>query len=159
MKRLLSFVAALSILVASIILTGCNNITIETETKNETSAAEDIKTVSTDIEEKKNPDGYRQIDAEEAKRMMDEETGYIILDVRTVQEYNEGHIPGAILLPDYEVEDRAEELLPDKEQLILVYCRSGNRSKGASAALSKLGYTNVVEFGGIRSWPYETETL
>ncbi len=159
MKRLLSFVAALSILIASIILTGCNNITIETETKNETSASEDIKRDSTDIEEKKNPDGYRQIDAEEAKRMMDEETEYIILDVRTEQEYNEGHIPGAILLPDYEVEDRAEELLPDKEQLILVYCRSGNRSKGASAALAKLGYTNVVEFGGIRSWPYETETL
>ena len=86
---------------------------------------------------------------------MDEETGYIILHVRTEQEYSEGHIPGAVLLPDYEVAERAEELLPDKEQLILVYCRSGNRSRGASAALAKLGYTNVVEIGGFLSCSYD----
>lgn len=100
---------------------------------------------------------YRQVTAEEAKKLMDTGTGYVILDVRTEEEYAEGHIPNAVLLPDYEVAERAEKELPDKNQLILVYCRSGNRSKAASAALVRLGYTNVVEFGGIRNWPYETE--
>jgi len=100
---------------------------------------------------------YRQVSAEEARRMMDEEENYIILDVRTTEEFAEGHIPGAILIPDYEIEDRAADELTDKSQLILVYCRSGNRSKTASQKLAELGYSNVVEFGGIRSWPYEIE--
>ena len=101
--------------------------------------------------------GYMQITAEEAKEIMDNETDYIILDVRTEEEYEEGHIPGAILIPDYDIEDKAENVLTDKEQIILVYCRSGNRSKGASETLAKMGYTNVKEFGGINDWPYETE--
>lgn len=101
--------------------------------------------------------GYRQVSAEEAKKMMDSEKGYVILDVRTQEEYEEGHIPDAVLLPDFEVEQRAAEQLPDKEQLILVYCRSGNRSKSAASTLVNMGYTNVVEFGGIRDWPYDVE--
>jgi rhodanese-related sulfurtransferase len=154
MKRLFSLTAILVLMLAASVLTGCQS---KTSTDNPSSANISDSSV-TDKSETKNSDGYRQVDAEEAKRIMDEETGYIILDVRTEQEYSEGHIPGAVLLPDYEVAERAEELLPDKEQLILVYCRSGNRSRGASAALAKLGYTNVVEFGGIRSWPYDIVT-
>ncbi len=101
--------------------------------------------------------GYRKITAEEAKALMDTEVGYIILDVRTREEYDEGHIPGAILIPNTEIEARAEETLTDKEQLILVYCRSGRRSKLAAQILVELGYTNVKEFGGIIDWPYAVE--
>ena len=97
------------------------------------------------------------ITAEEAKEIMDSEEGYIILDVRTQEEYNESHIPGAILIPDTEIEARAEKELTDKDQLILVYCRSGRRSKLAAEALVELGYTNIKEFGGIIDWPYEVE--
>ena len=98
---------------------------------------------------------YEQISGAEAKVLMDSESGYIIIDARTQEEYDEGHIPGAILIPEYEIADRAEKELPDKDQLILVYCRSGRRSKIAAEELVKLGYTNVKEFGGIIDWKYE----
>ena len=98
---------------------------------------------------------YEQITAEQAKTIMDTETDYIIIDARTEEEFAEGHIENAILIPEYEIAKRAENELPDKEQLILVYCRSGRRSKIASEELVKLGYTNVKEFGGIIDWPYE----
>ena len=98
---------------------------------------------------------YEQITAEQAKSIMDTETDYIIIDARTEEEFAEGHIENAILIPEYEIADRAEKELPNKEQLILVYCRSGRRSKIASEELVKLGYTNVKEFGGIIDWPYE----
>ena len=101
---------------------------------------------------------YRQITMDEAVAMMKEEKGYIILDVRTVAEYNEKHSPGAINIPNEAIGSDAIPELPDKDQLILVYCRSGNRSKQASEKLVKLGYTNVVEFGGIIDWPGETQT-
>lgn len=101
--------------------------------------------------------GYRQVTAQEAKELMDSEEGYIILDVRTDEEYAEGHIPGAILIPHDDIANQAEETLADKDQLILVYCRSGNRSRQAAEALAELGYTNVVDFGGINDWPYEIE--
>ena len=99
---------------------------------------------------------YRQVNAEEAAIMMEEESGYIILDVRTAQEYSEKHIPGAINIPNETIGTEDIPELPDKEQLILVYCRSGNRSKQASEKLVKLGYTNIVEFGGINDWTGET---
>ena len=99
---------------------------------------------------------YEQISAEEAKSIMDSEKEYIIIDARTESEFAEGHIDGAILIPEYEISERAEKELPDKNALILVYCRSGRRSKIASDALVNLGYTNVKEFGGIIDWPYET---
>ena len=101
---------------------------------------------------------YRQITMDEAVAMMEEEEGYIILDVRTAVEFDEKHIPGAINIPNEAIGTDAIPELPDKDQLILVYCRSGNRSKQASEKLVKLGYTNVVEFGGIIDWPGETET-
>ena len=100
---------------------------------------------------------YEQISGAEAKALMDSESGYIIIDARTQEEYDQGHIPGAILIPYGEIADRAEKELPDKDQLILVYCRSGRRSKIAAEELVKLGYTNVKEFGGIIDWKYEIE--
>ena len=98
---------------------------------------------------------YEQITAKEAKTIMDTEKDYVIIDARTEEEFAEGHIKNAILIPEYEIAERAEKELPDKEQVILVYCRSGRRSKIASEELVKLGYTNVKEFGGIIDWPYE----
>ncbi len=104
-----------------------------------------------------NTASYQQVDAKAAKELMDAAEDRIILDVRTQDEYDEGHIPGAILIPHDTVANAAEDSLPNKDQLILVYCRSGNRSKQASQVLANLGYTNVVEFGGINNWPYEVE--
>ncbi len=99
---------------------------------------------------------YEQITPAQAKEIMDSQDGYIILDVRTQEEFDEAHIEGAILIPDYEITDKAESILKDKNQLILVYCRSGRRSKLAASDLVTLGYSNVKEFGGIIDWPYET---
>ena len=98
---------------------------------------------------------YEQITPEEAKKIMDSGEEHIILDTREQDEYDEGHIEGAILIPYTEIENKAEEMLPDKDKLILVYCRSGRRSKIAAESLAKLGYANVKEFGGIIDWKYE----
>ena len=100
---------------------------------------------------------YMSITAQEAKERMDSLEDYVILDTRTREEYDEGHIPGAVLIPHDEITEKAEETLTDKGQLILVYCRSGRRSKLAAEALVELGYTNIKEFGGIIDWPYEVE--
>ena len=100
---------------------------------------------------------FVNITAEKAKQLMDTEENYIILDVRTQEEYDQGHIPGAILIPDNRIDADAEKVLTDKNQLILVYCRSGRRSKLAAERLVQLGYTNIKEFGGILDWPYEVE--
>ena len=99
---------------------------------------------------------YKQITMDEAVTMMDEETDYIILDVRRPDEFAEKHIPNAINVPNETIGEEAIPELPDKYQLILVYCRSGNRSKQASKKLAEMGYTNVYEFGGINDWPGET---
>lgn len=98
---------------------------------------------------------YQKISAEEAKEVMQSGNHYIVLDVRTLDEYNEGHIEGAILLSDDELEEKAENTLPDKEATILVYCRSGRRSAAAARELINMGYINVYDFGGIIDWPYE----
>ena len=110
-------------------------------------------------QDKENNQGavYVNITAEEAKQIMDSEEGYIILDVREQDEYDAGHIQGAILIPYTQIEEKANEMLPDKDQLILLYCRSGRRSMIAAEALAELGYTNIKEFGGIIDWPYEVE--
>lgn len=100
---------------------------------------------------------YKQITPEEAKKIIDSGEEHIILDVREQSEYDAGHIPDAILLPYTEIYSKAEEILPQKDKQILVYCRSGRRSKIASADLAQLGYTNIKEFGGILDWPYEVE--
>ena len=101
--------------------------------------------------------GYRQISMDKAVKMMKDEKNYIILDVRRPDEFAEGHIPGAINVPNEEIGSADIAELPDKSQLILVYCRSGRRSKEASEKLVKLGYTNIVEFGGINDWKGEIE--
>ena len=101
---------------------------------------------------------YRQVNMDEAITMMEEGSGYIILDVRTPEEFAEKHIPGAINVANETIGTDEIPELPDKDQLILVYCRSGNRSKQASEKLAALGYTNIVEFGGINDWPGETVT-
>ena len=137
MKRLTRILLpAVIALTAVLILTGCG------------SSADD-KTAG----DKKT---YRQVSPEEAAAMMEEETDYIILDVRTQEEYETAHIPGAICIPNETIGTGDIPELPDKDQLILVYCRSGNRSKQASEKLAKQGYTNIVEFGGINSWTGKT---
>ena len=98
---------------------------------------------------------YNKITAEEAKEMIDTQE-VIILDVRTQEEFKEKHIEGALLIPDYELANVAKSKLPDKNKKILVYCRSGNRSKSAARLLIDMGYTDVYDFGGIINWPYET---
>lgn len=109
------------------------------------------------VSEKGEKTMYEQITAEDAKKIMDSDEDYILLDVREQDEFDEGHIPGAILIPYTEIDNRAEEMLTDKDKQILVYCRSGRRSKIASESLAKLGYTSIKEFGGIIDWPYEVE--
>lgn len=137
MKRLTAILpATVIIMLAALIFTGCG------------SSADD-KTAG----DKKT---YRQVSPEEAAAMMEEESDYIILDVRTQEEYETAHIPGAICIPNETIGTEDIPELPDKEQLILVYCRSGNRSKQASEKLVNQGYTNIVEFGGINSWTGET---
>ena len=132
MKRFtLILLPVLIILMAALILTGCGP------------SADNKKT-------------YRQVSPEEAAAIMEKETDYIILDVRTQEEYEASHIPGAICIPNETIGTDDIPELPDKDQLILVYCRSGNRSKQASEKLAKQGYANIVEFGGINSWTGET---
>ena len=98
---------------------------------------------------------YRQITAKQAKEIMDTEKEYVIVDARTQEEFALGHIEGAICFPYEDVKEKAHVVLPEKDQLILIYCRSGRRSKIAAEILCELGYTNVNEFGGIIDWPYE----
>ena len=108
--------------------------------------------------EEENTASYQQITAEEAKSMMDEQPDAVVLDVREQDEYDAGHIPGAVLLPVGTInEETAASAIPEKDTVVLVYCRSGNRSKTASQALADLGYTQIYEFGGIKDWPYEVE--
>lgn len=112
--------------------------------------------IETEQETEKNM--YIQITASKAKKMMDEQEEIFILDVREQSEYNEGHVPGAVLLPVGTIsEETAAAVIENKDTVVLVYCRSGNRSKTAAQALADLGYTQVYEFGGIRDWPYEVE--
>lgn len=99
---------------------------------------------------------YRQVSSDEAAAMMASESDYLILDVRTQEEYEQGHIPGAVCVPNESIGSGELSALPRKDQLILVYCRSGNRSKQAAQKLADAGYTNIVEFGGILSWTGET---
>ena len=102
---------------------------------------------------------YTNISAEEAKEYIDNNSGFIILDVRSQEEYNEGHIPNAINIPDYEIEERANSELKDKNQVILVYCRSGYRSELSAKKLSQMGYIKIYNFGGIIDWLYDIESF
>ncbi len=132
----------LSVLLAVLLLGGCainTNITDNTSQEN-----------SKDLT-------YKQISMNEAVKLMESETDYIILDVRRPDEFAAGHIPNAVNVPNENIGSEEISELPDKDQMILVYCRSGNRSKQASEKLVKSGYTNIVEFGGIVDWQGETE--
>lgn len=137
------------IILCCIMLSGCVNNNDASVPEKQTE-----QTVVTNGEEK---GMYEQISAEQAYDIMNSEKDFIILDVREQEEYDSGHIPGAVLIPYTEINERAEELIPEKDKLILVYCRSGRRSKIASEALIRLGYTSVKEFGGIIDWKYEVE--
>ncbi len=124
------------------------------DTYSNTSAAEEVGE-SEASEDTRAEASYLQITQDKAKKMMDEKENYVILDVRTEEEYTEGHISNAICIPNETIDQNITEQLPDQEQVILVYCRSGNRSKQASEKLANLGYSNIYEFGGINTWPYE----
>ena len=106
--------------------------------------------------QKRTGDSFQKISSADAAAIMEKKTDYIILDVRTQKEYEEGHIPGAICIPNETIGSEEIPELPNKDQLILVYCRSGNRSKQAAGKLAMQGYTNIVEFGGISDWTGET---
>jgi len=107
--------------------------------------------------EKETTNQIQYVSMDEITTIMQENTNYIILDVRTIEEYNEGHIPNAICIPNETIDETVTKQLPNKDQLILIYCRSGNRSKQAALKLQQLGYTNLVEFGGIIDWDGEIE--
>ena len=126
----------------------------EAKTESSTETATATETEAEQSETTKNT--YEQINGAKAYTLMQSEKDYIIIDARTEEEFAQGHIENAILIPEYEVEQKAPSLLPRKDQLILVYCRSGRRSKIAAEALVNLGYTNVKEFGGIIDWEFET---
>lgn len=96
---------------------------------------------------------YSSITMEDAATLLESENDYLLLDVRTEQEYFSGHIPGAMCIPNEDIDETVVEILTDKEQVIFVYCRSGNRSKQAAEKLANLGYTNIVEIGGVKDWP------
>ena len=133
MKRIL-----IPALAALLLLTGCAHAPAPQQ------AAEDSTKPS-----------WVQIDQETAKRMMEADDGHVIVDVRRQDEYDAGHIPGAILIPNESIVDERPAELPDPEQVILIYCRSGNRSKQAAQKLADLGYSNIYEFGGITTWTGE----
>ena len=146
-----TFLILAVLLAATIALTAC------AEKKAESGAASKAETVSSAEKETANPvpEGYRQISQDEAQKLMQTEKDYIILDVRTPEEYAEGHIPGAICISHDSIPTDTIPELPDKAQLIMIYCRSGRRSKLAAEQLVSQGYTNIVEFGGVNTWQGE----
>ena len=139
MKNLIAIIVILVILVA-----------IGIFLKNRNSSTEDNKVSVKDAK-------IQYVSMNDIEKIMNENENYIILDVRTIEEYNDGHIPGAICIPNETIDENVVSKLPDKEQLILIYCRSGNRSKQATKKLKDLGYLNLIEFGGIIDWPGEIE--
>ncbi len=144
MKKLWLIILAL----AAFTLTAC----YENKTESKVESGEEIIT-----EESEMANSYKQISQEEAKLMMEKDDGHVIVDVRRADEYKEGHIPGAILIPNESISSEQPEELPDLEQIILVYCRSGRRSKEAAEKLANIGYSNIYEFGGIIDWTGDIE--
>lgn len=145
MKKVLLTMTTAFLLTGAMTLMGCS--TTQTDKNNS----------DTNTETKKATAEYQKLSVKEAKDRIDSGDDLVILDVRTAEEYAEKHIPGAVLLPNEDIETEPLEALPDLEQEILVYCRSGNRSAQASKKLLEAGYTNIYDFGGINDWPYETE--
>lgn len=150
-----TFLILAVILTATMIFTACADKKTDqntSDTKKETTVSAEKETANPV------PEGYRQISQDEAQKMMETEKDYIILDVRTPEEYAEGHIPGAICISHDSIPTDTISELPDKNQLIMIYCRSGRRSKLAAEQLVSQGYTNIVEFGGVNTWPGELTT-
>ena len=141
----------ISTLMMSCLLAGCGGN--ELDIKNNLTQVEESNLPQKEVETVVNK--YEKITAEQAKEIMDTESNYIILDVRSLEEYNEGHIKNAVLLPVDNIMTEAGPVIGEKDKTVLVYCRSGNRSKMASGRLAELGYTNIKDFGGIVDWPYE----
>ncbi|MDD4095984.1 MAG: rhodanese-like domain-containing protein [Oscillospiraceae bacterium] len=161
MKKKLITITVVLLSVIFLFAASCRDVTITdasvTSAKSGEAEETDEASGATDSAEEPNP--VRVITAEEAKTMMDTLESYIIVDVREQSEFNAGHIEGAVLVPVGSIEELAPELLPDKDQILLLYCRSGNRSAQAAAKLRDMGYTNIYDFGGIRDWTYETVTV
>lgn len=134
-------IATYTVLMIAVCLIGCGSVNTDQRVQEE-------KTVG---------EGYISISMEEAKQLMEEETDYILLDVRTIEEFEAGHIPGAICIPNENIGEEEIAELPDKEQKILIYCRSGNRSKQAAKKMVALGYQKLVEIGGIIDWTGDVE--
>lgn len=149
------FFAALAVLVMGLALAACGNPAATLAPSNATTPQ---VTQSSAPLSPSTAAGFQTITAEQAKARMDANPSAIILDVRTQAEYDAGHIPGALLLPNENIADTQPALLPDLDAEILLYCRSGNRSRQAATKLAALGYTNLYDFGGIGSWPYATTT-
>lgn len=149
-------IAAVLVLLTALMLSGCSAGSKEEKSDSvkgsPTAAVTEAQTANSI------PSGYRQISQDEARRIMETESGYIILDVRTPEEYAGGHIPGAICISHDAIPTDEIPELPDKDQLILIYCRSGRRSKLAAEQLVGQGYTNIAEFGGINTWTGEITT-
>ena len=137
---------------ALLTLSACSAANGGKETKQDADTSMSVET-----EDETAAEAYHKITAEEAKKMMDE-GGVTVVDVRRADEYADTHIPGAILVPNESIGEEQPELLPDKDAVLLIHCRTGIRSKQASDKLVELGYTNVYDFGGIVDWPYETES-
>ncbi len=144
MKKLWITVMAL----CAVFLTACGETDVEKKSEN-------MEIITTEESEMAN--SYKQISQEEAKLMMEKDDGHVIVDVRRADEYKEGHIPGAILIPNESIASEQPEELPDLDQIILVYCRSGRRSKEAAEKLANIGYSNIYEFGGIIDWTGDIE--
>lgn len=143
--------------VLSIVMLGACNSTSKVGSTGTVDESTD-KQIDANAEDTKDKEAeYVLISQDEAKEIMDTQEGYIILDVRTPEEYAQGHIPNAICVPNATISDTESEELPDKNQLIMVYCRSGVRSSDASHKLVDLGYTNVKDIGGITTWNYDIE--
>lgn len=140
---------AAAILLAAVLLAGCQGAPASSSSS---VSAESSVSQSTRVPQE---DSWESITPEEAKKMMDEDKNVLVVDVRTQEEYDSGHIPGAVLVVNEEIGSEPPSQLPDKDQTLLLYCRSGRRSKEAAGKLAELGYTQVYEFGGIQDWPYE----
>lgn len=150
-------IVLLGVLIMAMTFTGCSSKKNTNQTIIGGADGPTSIVVSSNRKDVKEVDGYKQITQDYAKEIMDSLPGIVIIDAREQYEYDEGHIKGAILMPYLQTQDLAPDLVPDKDQTILIYCRSGRRSKIAAKTLSDMGYTNVLEFGGIIDWKYELE--
>ncbi len=158
MKRSIIVISSIFLFAVLVLSASCGDqaVTDPSVTSTQPSKSQDTQGTSGAIASTEAENPVRVITAEEAKAMMDTLESFIIVDVREQSEYDAGHIDGAVLVPVGSIEELAPRLLPDQDEVLLLYCRSGNRSARAADQLRDLGYTNIYDFGGINDWPYET---